>query len=132
MKREQIPAFMAGTKRNWPTLGQIVDNQTEKRPGGHLIWPHASHYIRPEGRSKVLIQRALFEAFNGPIPEGMNLLNACSVPGCVAPGCHVLSRYTKWRDVRARHSGDCRSDSRACAPNRSALAACVPSYGDPY
>ena len=80
-------------------------------PGSNNGYGHL--YIR--GRGTIAAHRAAWEAYNGPIPNGLLVLHHCDVPLCVNPNHlflgtqldNIADRDRKGRTVipRGEHSG---------------------------
>lgn len=53
--------------------------------------PHGNGYVEVwVGAFKIFAHRASWAFYNGPIPEGMNILHSCDTPSCINPE-HLFS-----------------------------------------
>lgn len=95
------------------TLQCVIEGGTSHLRGGHLRWKHTTRRVMIDGKH-VLIQRAVYEQANGPIPDGFFLLNGCQVEGCIAAECHYATRYSNWHDVFTHHESFCTEDTPTC------------------
>jgi hypothetical protein len=87
---------------------------------GCWIWQHGKTekgygimYIYMPGRTKKGVKRKAhrisYEAFNGPIPEGLLVCHSCDVPSCVNPehlwlGTHKDNTQDMMRKGRGRNN----------------------------
>lgn len=52
---------------------------------------------------QVYAHRISYQLFNGPIPEGMDILHSCDDPGCVDPEhLHLGNQITNMREMKER------------------------------
>ena len=59
--------------------------------------------------------RFMWEALNGPVPDGLFVLHRCDVQNCVNPS-HL------WLGTHAENMADCKSKGRSTAGERDAMA----------
>jgi hypothetical protein len=94
MSREQHRAARRAARLAWharPMFERHINKISPEPNCGCWLWTGATYgngygCIGIPGAYKTTsAHRAFFEAYNGPIPQGLNVLHKCDVPLCVNP-----------------------------------------------
>jgi hypothetical protein len=68
------------------SIDKAIAKRSKKRSNGCVVWQLARDNPRLRiGGQLVRVRRYLYEKYNGPIPEGREVLHVCGTAGCVNP-----------------------------------------------